>query len=50
MTIAERIADQFTASLDLEHLSRIQSLILHGIRSVAMSEWAKHTLKQQRGY
>lgn len=49
MTIAERIADKFTASLDLEHLSTIQCWILHGIKSVAMGQWARETMQQLRG-
>lgn len=50
MTIAERISDAFTKSLDLQHLSAVQCWILHGIKSVAMGEWARETLKQARGF
>lgn len=49
MTIAERIADQFTQGLDLQNLTRLQCLILHGIKSVAMGQWARETLRRERG-
>jgi hypothetical protein len=49
MIFAERIADSFTQTLDMSHLSDLQILILHGIKSVAISEWAKETLAKTRG-
>lgn len=47
--IGELVADTFTAGLDLQHMSRLQVQILHGIKSVAMGEWARTTLAAQRG-
>lgn len=44
MTIAERVADSFTAGLDMDHLTKLDVWILHGIKSVAMGQWARAAL------
>ena len=48
--LGEIVADQFVKGLDMTHLTAVQVWILHGIKSIAMSEWAQQTLKQERGY
>ena len=49
MTIAlgELVADQFTASLKLGHLSPLQINMLHAIKSIAIRRWAKETLARK---
>lgn len=49
MTIAERIADTFTQTLNLKSLSTLDCQILHAIKSVAVRQWAIDTLKKERG-
>jgi hypothetical protein len=48
MCIAYLIADRFAATLDMNHLSSTQVLVLHAIKSVAMASWARATLANLR--
>jgi hypothetical protein len=41
MTIAERIADRYTQDLDLGNLTTLQCWVLHGIKTVALGDWAR---------
>lgn len=50
LSLAERVADEFTQQLDMKHISSTQSLILHAIKSVAVKQWAQQQLIEMRGY
>lgn len=50
MSIAERIADSFASTLDLNNITPTQNIILHAIKNVAVREWAVKMLKEKRGY
>lgn len=47
--LAELIADEYVAGLDMASLTPTQILILHGIKSVAMGDWARRELAILRG-
>lgn len=44
MTMAERISDKYVQTLDMARLSTLQVWMLHGIKSVAMGQWARAEL------